>query len=184
MNWETMQGVPARKRVLFDKKLNEMLEYDLVCLTCGRYIEPDDELPLVAQWSCGVALNNRVIRDFDRQHDYFDAYKVLDDPEAWLSIWGPEPMWNAAILRKAVRLIEEGIRPWYCYHCGGHYCAECVTPYDIPYQADFLDWKGIVDHTAHLKLRRNRCHNEGCRLYVEPGEETVRHSPKWLYGWS
>jgi len=158
---------PGNSRIRFDTALHMMLSDRADnCLVCGRERDPHVELPLVAQWSCGVALDYKVVNDFDRRHDYFGYRKVLDIPEAWLSVWGSGPLWNEAVLDKAEQLVLRGKRPWYCYRCGEHYCVECGSLFDIPYQADYLDHERLVFSTFHLKQGRYRCYNHECRLFT------------------
>ena len=146
-----------------DEILEEKLSPADTCIFCGKRLDEIGGKRIVAQNSRGIILAKKPWHGRK-------SFKLSDDKEVYLVVWGGKHEWTASMMEKAKETYAQGKRPWYCQICGGHTCSECGSPRKLPMGADILDEDGISRHVPILPCDLG-CINPKCKKYRKPCEE-------------
>jgi len=144
----TQKRIPAESCVLCDKPLDE--------ISGGRLISQQFRGVCLSEAGKSEGCGNK-----DNPKKYF---KLFDDEEVCLVIWGEENKWTDDAIERAKADYLNGNRPWFCQVCGERKCSKCGSPINYPMGSDVISINGCTSHIPIFPFDPG-CINKECKKF-------------------
>jgi len=92
----------------------------------------------------GIVIDSKPRQETGPSIAYCGSLQVQSNPPVFVTVYGDNDHWNAALLDKAAREVCEGRRPWICSRCVDRACKVCGRPYSEP-----PPWSSLPDVENH-----------------------------------
>lgn len=137
------------------------------CVFCDKTLEQTGGMRLASQNFRGVSLSEKYRGGGNKDRPY-QSFKLSNDPEIYLMVWGEKSKWTELAIKKAKNEYLNGKRPWFCQVCGARTCSRCGTPINYPMGSEILYDNGCSSHASIIPCDPG-CSNLDCDGYKKWG---------------
>jgi len=135
------------------------------CVFCDKTLLETGGMRLACQGLRGVCLSGEYRGGGNKDYPY-QSFKLSNDPEIYLVVWGEKSKWTELAIAKAKNEYLNGKRPWFCQVCGERKCGQCNSPINYPMGSDILNDDGCTSHAGVFPFDPG-CSNPDCDKYKE-----------------
>ncbi len=133
------------------------------CVICGKSLEEVGGRRIIAQEARGILIADKPTKG--GSHPVHKSVKI-DSLPLYLTIWGEKEMWCDKTIKRAVQVVSNGKKPWFCQICGKRDCSVCGQPINYPVASDVLYDNGGSSHCMIIPCDPG-CINPACEKYKD-----------------